>query len=40
MEFFEKDAKWMSSEDFLKWLDALKTAEGLEQLFNCISKEE
>ena len=38
MEFVEKDAKWMSLEDVLRWLAALKTAEGLEQLVNCISE--
>ena len=36
MESVEKDAKWMTLEDFLRWLDALKTADGLEQLVNCI----
>ena len=36
MEFVEKDAKRMSLEDFLRWLDEMKTADGLEQLVNCI----
>ena len=36
MEFLEKDAKRMSLEDFLRWLDEMKTADGLEQLVNCI----
>ena len=26
----------MTLEDFFRWLDALKTADGLEQLVNCI----
>ena len=38
MEFVEMDAKWMSLYDILRWLDALKNAEGLEQLVNCIFK--
>ena len=38
MEFVEKDAKRMSLEDFLRWLDEMKTADGLEQLVNCISE--
>ena len=40
MEFVEKDAKWISLEEFLRWLGALKTAEGLEQLASCILVEE
>ena len=39
MESVVKDAKWMTLEDFLRWLDALKTADGLEQLVNCILAE-